>query len=613
MTPDCELLAAFADNQSEDAFAELVRRHVNLVYSAALRQVGGDAHLAQDIAQNVFSALARKAGSLRRHTSLTGWLYTSTHFAARDLVRADSRRRNREEQFMRDPTLEPAPNAEWNGLRSSLDEVMHGLKDSDREAILLRYFENLSFPEVGAKLGLNENAARMRVERALEKLRAAFSKRGVATTAGLAAAISTHAVQTAPAGLAAAITGGSLAVAAAGGGTINVLSYVLMTKIKLGAMGAALVAVLAVPLVVEHQANVKSRAQDSALQRQTAELDRLKAENDRLAQTVAELRNQQRAALRVPPPAMAKTASRSDGLQVTNLMVRLLKGETPKLTASQIDAYLKQNRRDAGSLLTAFRATGDRSLLREALENFPNDPRVNFAAVFDADASPEELRQRLDGFKQSAPDNALANYLSALNYFKSGQTGEAVQELNAAAGKGAFQDYSWDFVQNAEEAWRSAGYTEAETKMVATWQLVLPQLQQLSDLDHQIVDMARSYGQSGDQASEQAALQIDVNLGQRMAVPATDPLINQLVGLAIERDALNAMDPNASYGSSGQTVKDTLDQLTQQSASIKDLVKQMEPLQESMTPQDWINYNERTKTFGEENALQWLLNKYGQK
>src|SRR5580658_11183634 len=103
MTPDCELLRQFARTNSGDAFAELVRRHLNLVYSAALRQVNGDAHLAQDVAQTVFADLARKADSLSRRESLTGWLYTSAHFAAAKMIRGETRRRDREEQFMREP------------------------------------------------------------------------------------------------------------------------------------------------------------------------------------------------------------------------------------------------------------------------------------------------------------------------------------------------------------------------------------------------------------------------------------------------------------------------------------------------------------------------------
>src|ERR1017187_2091386 len=194
MTPDSELLQQFAKTHAEDAFAELVNRHVNLVYSAALRQ---------DAAQTVFTDLARKAGSLAQRESVTGWLYTSAHFAAAKIVRGENRRRDREEKFMREPTHETAPEADWEKLRPTLDDAMHELKAADREAILLRYFENRTFTEVGAKLGLNENAARMRVDRAVEKLRDIMTRRGLTTATALASVISANAVQIAPAGLAA--------------------------------------------------------------------------------------------------------------------------------------------------------------------------------------------------------------------------------------------------------------------------------------------------------------------------------------------------------------------------------------------------------------------------
>jgi RNA polymerase sigma factor (sigma-70 family) len=232
MTPDAELLRHYAATNSEAAFAELVKRHVNLVYSAALRQVNGDAHLAQDIAQTVFTDLARKANSLLRREVLTGWLYTSAHFAAAKIVRTENRRRDREEKFMREPIHETAPEADWEKLRPMLDAVMHELKAADREAILLRYFENRQFAEVGAKLGLNENAARMRVERALEKLRDILTRRGIATATALASVISANAIQIAPANLAATLTTASIATA--GTGTFTLLKIMTMTKLKLG-------------------------------------------------------------------------------------------------------------------------------------------------------------------------------------------------------------------------------------------------------------------------------------------------------------------------------------------------------------------------------------------
>jgi RNA polymerase sigma factor (sigma-70 family) len=277
MTPDSELLARFARTNAEDAFAELVKRHVNLVYSAALRQVAGDAHLAQDVAQTVFTDLARKAGSLARRESLTGWLYTSAHFAAAKIIRTETRRRDREETFMREAEdsgtgvspVQSASEADWETLRPALDAVMHELKEADREAVLLRYFENRPFAEVGAQLGLNENAARMRVERALEKLRTAFARRGGAATAALASVLSANAVTLAPAGLAATLTTASLV--SAGTGTFTLLKIMTMTKLKLG-LSALVVAGAATVLVMQQQAQGKLRADNESLTQQLAQL-----------------------------------------------------------------------------------------------------------------------------------------------------------------------------------------------------------------------------------------------------------------------------------------------------------------------------------------------------
>ena len=295
MTPDCELLRDYAETKSEEAFAELVQRHVNLVYSAALRQVNGDAHLAQDVTQTVFTDLARKAGSLARREVLTGWLYTSAHFAAAKAARTEQRRHAREQEAhnMRETLHAPAPDPgcaggfaearpDWEKLRPVLDEVMHELKETDREAILLRYFENRPFAEIGGKLGLNENAARMRVERALEKLRAVFLRRGVAATTALASVISANAVQIAPAGLAATLTNTSLA-AAGTGTTLTLLKLMTLTKLKLG-ISALVVAGAATALVVQHQAQTKLREENQSLRQR---INQLQTDNENLSNRVA--------------------------------------------------------------------------------------------------------------------------------------------------------------------------------------------------------------------------------------------------------------------------------------------------------------------------------------
>src|SRR5437763_888450 len=212
MTTDAELLRNYAETGSEEAFAELVRCRLNLVYSAAMRQVNGDAHLAQDIAQTIFADLARKARTPSGRHSLIGWLYTSTHFAASKAVRTESRRRRHEQEAeaMNEMLHTQESEPDWSTLAAILDDAMHELDDPAREALLLRYFENRKLADVGKMLGASEDGARKRIERALERLRSILLRRGITTSAALATAISINAIQSAPAGLAATVATASL-------------------------------------------------------------------------------------------------------------------------------------------------------------------------------------------------------------------------------------------------------------------------------------------------------------------------------------------------------------------------------------------------------------------
>jgi RNA polymerase sigma factor (sigma-70 family) len=311
MTPDCELLCRYAEARSEEAFAELVRRHVGIVYSAALRQLNGDSSLAQDVAQNVFSDLARKAASLSSRKDLAGWLYTSAHFAATKVVRRESRRRAHEQeaQTMHDLLQTRTDEPDWEKLQPVLDQAMHELNEADREAILLRYFQNSQHAVIAERLGINENAARMRVERAVEKLRDHLSRRGISTSAtALSVVLTAHGSQAAPIGLAATIStaatlaGTTLATAA----TATTIKTIAMTALQKTVVTAT-VAVLAGVGIFEARHASQLRKQVQSLQQQqmslagiiqkheqeredgARQLAALRNENERLNRNTAEL------------------------------------------------------------------------------------------------------------------------------------------------------------------------------------------------------------------------------------------------------------------------------------------------------------------------------------
>jgi RNA polymerase sigma factor (sigma-70 family) len=229
---DLLLLRDYAQGNSEAAFATLVSRHINLVYSVARRQVH-DSHLAEEITQAVFIILARKAGLLGEKTVLSCWLCRVARYASAKALRTQCRRQRREQEAYMQSTLNsggdassPSPQEQtWNQIAPLLDAAMEKLGQKDHDALVLRFFENKSFAEVGAELGASENAAKMRVSRALEKLRKFFTKRGVnSTSAILASLISAHSVQATPMALAKTVT--AVAVVKGSMATVPILTLV---------------------------------------------------------------------------------------------------------------------------------------------------------------------------------------------------------------------------------------------------------------------------------------------------------------------------------------------------------------------------------------------------
>jgi RNA polymerase sigma factor (sigma-70 family) len=262
MDHDMDLLREYADRRSEQAFATLVARHISLVYSSALRQVR-DPVLAEEITQAVFIILARKAALLSSSTILPGWLYRTTRFTAANVLRIEANRQRHEQEAQMQSSIDDNPaEAIWQELSPMLDEAMNRLGQTDRDALVLRYFENKSLREVGEALGTNEESARKRVTRGLGKLRTFFAKRGVTVSAvAIAGAVTAHAVQAAPAVLVRTTT----AAAIANGAAVNISTLTLIkgalkimawTKAKTAVfvgVAALLVASTATTLTIQHR------------------------------------------------------------------------------------------------------------------------------------------------------------------------------------------------------------------------------------------------------------------------------------------------------------------------------------------------------------------------
>jgi RNA polymerase sigma factor (sigma-70 family) len=269
---DSELLRRYAEEASEDAFRELVRLRVSLVYGSAYRQLG-NRQRAEEVVQAVFTDLAQKASALSRRAVLASWLYTSTHYAVANLVRKERRQRIREHEayLMHDIDSEGGSRPEWDQMRPVLDEELNGLDARDRDAVLLRFFESKSFAEIGDALRLSEDAARKRVDRALERLRLRLGIRGItSTSAVLSAILAEQAAIAAPAELAGFVAKAALLQAVGTATTTaGILSFMSTSKIALGA-GALLVVLSLGSALFEGWQSWAAGAELAALQGQSA-------------------------------------------------------------------------------------------------------------------------------------------------------------------------------------------------------------------------------------------------------------------------------------------------------------------------------------------------------
>jgi hypothetical protein len=306
--------------------------------------------------------------------------------------------------------------------------------------------------------------------------------------------------------------------------------------------------------------------------------------------------------VRLPPVPPARPAQEAAPVKSLIEMIE----ERGKLPPEVFGQWLDKGRTNAADLLAIRQVGGGEQYLRMALTNFPNDPRVLMAAVALNDG-PDAQRERLDRFKKTAPDNALADYLSARDHLKKGNTEQAVADLLSASAKTRFEDYTAEAMQTAEELYLDAGRSPAEAKLLGSSSTYLPHLAQLKGLAQDMAALERQYLAAGDTASAQNLAQMGMQLGEQLSTGAGSRcLINQLVGVAVEKIVLTPLDGGTPYPFLNATVPEHLAQID----AFRDSVKQDAHLAEAWfnraTEAELMVYFDRLKLFGETDALTWL-------
>lgn len=422
---DLDLLKKYSRDGCEAAFAEVVRRHIDLVFSVSLRNVRSQ-QLAEEIAQSAFLDLARSISRLKPDTVVSAWLYQVAHRTAVDAIRRETRRQAREQMAVNMSALDSSPDPgqpDWRHIEPLLDGEMAGLQETDRVAILLRFFEGKSLSEVGRAIGLSDDAAQKRVSRALEKLRHGLQRRGVTVGAGaLVALISTQAIQAAPVGMASTVVGAVASSTMVGGGiAVAAAKTVAMGTVQKAAVALALAGSIGVAAYQTHRcarlerelAATRERAAvnaeapspigsantgsgtslsagksapdsiDAARAELQADRDRLVAQRDaaeRLAQMYKEIATSREAAVATNqfPTARHVTAARGRLTRKTVLLQESLKGKKSEDLSPEEQMLMRSGGVALMAEVTTL-AEADLQLSRRAQE--PKDP-VDDLTVF---------------------------------------------------------------------------------------------------------------------------------------------------------------------------------------------------------------------------------------
>ena len=392
MNSDWELLERYRAEGTEEAFGELVARHVHWIHSAARRQVGDD-DLAKDVTQMVFSDLARKARSLSHGTIVGAWLHRATRFASQRVLRSRRRQEERERIHLESREAQSTSPINWSEVSIELDAVLDSLPRRDREAIVLRYFERLDFRSIGADLGVTDDAAQKRVERALEKLRVVLGRRGISSgVPALATALASSAVTPAPVSLAAAITGAALSTQPIPG--TGFLSTIALMNLKTVTVTLAVIGVgTSLFLLVRTNQELRLRGQN------------LEGQVSALSRELTEARSATKSESS-GDPMTAESKAELLRLRGENARLRQHKGETPRRSGEPLaggGAEPATVLTDAGTDTAEAAATTSLWILAQGLRD-----RMPALLMEDPNASPDVVEKRQD-FLFQVMTNAFSN------------------------------------------------------------------------------------------------------------------------------------------------------------------------------------------------------------
>jgi hypothetical protein len=289
--------------------------------------------------------------------------------------------------------------------------------------------------------------------------------------------------------------------------------------------------------------------------------------------------------------------------------------DAARLTTAQIESFLEQNHRNVDSLLAAYLGSGNVAYLKEAAERYPGDPKVQLK-VLTRDLFPDQRRQWLERFKQSAPDNALPFYCSAQHYYNGHRSGEALKELTQAHAKPELNDFNRDYIQCLEELYGSTGLPSVLAKVAAMQGLEMQHLGQMKELARQVSTHRQQCLAAGAPTTAATLAEAGLRLGQRFSGGNGGmTLINQLVGIAIEKSILGQLEPTHTYDALGKTVQQRQAELAQLQQELRSMAAEASQVLTttlaSGNEADGVNYFNRFKINGEYAAMKWFRDKSG--